>query len=247
MAFDWLYGPKRDELGNQIYMRSLALEPDTIRDIAGLVEQHFSEVKVRWHPVEDPTNSWLGEPDTPPAQPFNLDDLASRPDWEIRKLAIHAPLFKVDLREGHWPSITHEPADESAVALAEVIYNKLYAEGRPRIMWKPLFARAPVVLIALMVGCWIWYLIGTKPPLSLGLAGSPITVFAAAAGWNIVRARVTSTAGYAGYPGHRIRTVDRKELRSQRADRRENLRVGLMSGGTVAVLSAIIVGYFKLY
>ncbi|MEU0093895.1 hypothetical protein [Kribbella sp. NPDC006257] len=246
MAFDWLYGPKRDELGTQIYMRSLVLEPDTVRDIARLVEEHYNEVKVRWHPV-DPRMQLVGGPDTPPAEPFDLAQIAKRPDWEIRKLAIHGPLFNVDLREGHRPSITREPNQEGAAALAERIFEKLYAEGRPRIMWKPLLARGPFLLIALMVVTWIWYLIDKTPPLSLGVAGSLITLCAGAASVNLVLEHARKVAGYAGYPGHRIRTVDREELRKRRADRWANLRVALISGGAVAILSAILIGFFKLY
>jgi hypothetical protein len=248
MAFDWLFGPNRIDRSNQIVTRSLVLEPDTVREVAAMVKHHYGEVHICFHPVSLAADSIVPTLPLDPSaiEAVDLDRLASEADWRIRRLAIHGSSnFVVDLRAGVRPTISFMAGEPGVDRLAERVFEKLNKEGRPVVIWSRFIAWLAPAAVLLLVGAWVWYLATGHPALSLAIAGSVLVLFAALAGRG--HYRTLENLAVRRYPGHRLRTLDRKEIRLRRADRHANLRVGLITALVGAAVSAGLIWGLHLY
>jgi hypothetical protein len=246
MAFDWLFGPQRSDRENQIVMRSMVLEPDTVQEVAAMVQHHFGEVYVCFHPNRGAADGAVPNRMDPSIGQLDLNQLASEADWRLRRLAIHGSSpFVVDLRAGIRPTISFQEGEPGARELAERIFERLNNEGRALVIWSRFFAAIPLAAVLVLVGSWVWFVAMNRPPVSLALAGSLVVLFAGTTG----RAQYRSLQNRAGmsYPGHRVRTLNREDIRLRRADRHANLRIGVITAIAGAAVSAALIWGLHLY
>jgi hypothetical protein len=118
-------------------------------------------------------------------------------------------------------------------------------EGKPRPHWKPLIPRLPVLGAVIAAVCWIWYCVGEHPPVSLAIVGSLLVALCGIMATDL-QSRLIARTGPA-FPGHRIRTLSRQDLRNQRADRHANLRVAAYTVPVSALLGAAAVWLLHAY
>lgn len=239
MSFAWLFGPaKTQDTPNSLTLRSLILDQDTVRELVLLVKERTGRADLL-----------CVSPISGDSTPFDIARLAEAPDWEIRRLILRggdnpdAASCHVDLRQEVRPSILFN--DPQWEGLATEVAQRLLAEGTPRPLWKPLVRHLPVLLVLVTLASWVWYLIGERPPLSLAVAGTMLLLLAAPSSWPVTD-RLRSALGN-DFPGHRIRSMSRQEVRSRRADRHANLKLAAMTVPAGALLGAVAVWLIGAY
>jgi hypothetical protein len=248
MAFDWLLGPRVriDEMGSAI-IRPLVLEPDTVREIYGMVGEK----------CQGATLYRLGLDNTKPAEERDIDQIETMPDWERRRLLISeigGSRLTVELMENSQPRVTAVQGimlttDERDIDWPSVlprlqhdIVEKLYAEGRHRIPTPQIVARLPYVGWLLVVAAFAWYGLATEPPLSLWAFG----VGMLAAAWVtalLLKERLASSIDPL-FRGHVIRTISRADIRRSRADRWANVKLSAITLPLGAVVGVAVTKVF---
>lgn len=139
----------------------------------------------------------------------------------------------LDLRYGQQPTVASNGVDDD---LMRTIADRLDAEGRPRLYWQRWIDGLPWLLVALLIASWMWLIIDERPSPSFAVLSTLLTLLAAIPAHRLGQ----SLRGHAGlrFPGHVIRTISRAELRAQRANRRADLKLALMTIPAAAFLGA---------
>lgn len=252
---DWLFGPRKlAPYDGRIETRSLTLEPDTVREIFRMAERlGAAELRI----TDNDGDGDLGT--------LDIDDLESAPDWERSQLRLMAgrmvpggggqtvlgSLVDVDLRRNICSAVNFHRFDPASgdpapavdpARLAHEIADKLIRDGRPRVRWRPVSWVLPYAVPLLLVGCWVWFCWADRPPLSLGLVGLlllPVTWMVAYYTAGLVRQRQPNP-----WPGNRIRTVSRADLRVERANRHASLKLAAYTVPLGAVAGGLAQWYF---
>lgn len=227
MAFDWLFGPpmRHPWAGGSYEIRSLTLEPDTVLEVLAMLKAVDPEAELVTQSTDEPI---MG--------PVPLKDLREASAWDLQHLMIQSPGARlyVDFRAGQ--PVLGGHGDHLADVLQEVA-RKLLADGVPRVRWRHLLPALPVVVAAVLILSWLWYLGAEQPAWSLAIAGSLLVILACVSAWDL-RPKIRGAIGR-GLPGHRIREMSRLELRAHRANTRANLRVSVIAGVLGAIAGAV--------
>lgn len=248
MNLDWLLGKKAELMGNSAYIRSLVLEPETVREIEAMVNAGTGKADTYVQHLRVPGQVWEspGELSFFRVEPIDTTQLEAEPEWRLGKLVIHGAGFIVDLRSGVRPCIIYEPGEPEHVALYDQLIEKLYSEGRPRWRLAGLVTQLPTLAALLLQVAWWWSVFTTPMSASWIILGTLLAAAASAYfGLDLsqrLRARYASS-----YPGHRIRTMSRAEIRSKRADRHADLKVAIYTLPAGALLSAGAIWLFQVY
>lgn len=240
MTFDWLYGPRLIETSpGRLELRSLMLDQDTVRDALSLVRKRLGDAALY-------TVDKVAAVDSAPVA-FEETRLSTAAEWETRRLMIRGgeehKYFSVDLRGGDLPTIIFSHLENRDIA--HEVAELLLAEGKPRPRWQPLIPRLPLLAAGLAAVCWVWFLISQQPPLSFAIAGSLVVMLSAVSAWDAFE-RLRGRIFRVPFPGHRIRSMSRQEIRTRRADRHANLRLAALTLPAGAVIGAVVGWLFDL-
>jgi hypothetical protein len=140
----------------------------------------------------------------------------------------------VDLRFGQQPTVMSNGIDDD---LMRMLVARLEAEERPRLYWQRWIEGLPWLLVLALVGSWAWFVLAERPATSLTVFGAMVSVISGLGAyelWTRLRRRVGLR-----FPGHVIRTISRTELRAERASRRADLKLALVTVPAGAFVGAI--------
>ena len=227
MNRNWLYDLeiKRDNPGlvpEIVVVRSLAVDLDTVCDVAERISIRFSSV-----PTKFLLQDYAAEAPQPVEVP--VDKLAHLSGRDLGRLYIENHSgdqggMRVELRKGVRPIITMVPNEPDFM---DGVARILLDSGKPRVRWSRFIKFLALLPFLTLLALWVWVLATT--PVAVPLSVFIWALLVCALALRIFLVRSPKLKFELSYPGHRIRSETRQDTRKRRTDTHANIKVAFIT------------------